>query len=216
MSRGRHYVTLRQTTLCNKQEPGSVLAMPVTLYVGPMFARKTTALLRALAAARAQGPVLLIVPAFDTRHAGRVVTHDGLSSDDLGLSVLRLQPTDPIPRDARYATVGVDELQFAPPSWVEQLWTLHLYGTSLCLAGLDLDAEGNAFGVVPVFQYDRRVHVERVAGTCGTCGAPSTHTLRFPDGRRSRPTVELGGSDRYAPRCQACWTRERALARSAT
>lgn len=238
---------------------------------GPMFAGKTTKLLKGVRGAladRVYHSVVVLKPSLDTRE-GRVVppvirTHDGDEVRD-GRETTLSVPTPPIlPASQRASSqnlhiippeaslglteqvvvcpvgapewiigrlpgcvpgkrmfVGVDEVQFFTPGWVEVVFeTLLLMreDVDVMVVGLDMDRDGRVFaGMGSVeefaakhFQHHQQSGVlvthEKLVGVCACCGKRNA-TRTFFKGNRdaSGQQVLVGGSELYEPRCYEHW-----------
>ncbi|HEY1370006.1 MAG TPA: thymidine kinase [Gaiellaceae bacterium] len=176
---------------------------------GPMFSGKTAKLLRRVSEAEAAGERVAVVrPSVDTRHAGRVVSHDGASH--LALDVAGAEELRRAVGDA--TVVAADEAQMFGEEAATVLLELAARSVRVLVAGLDLDFRGRPFGPMPLLlaAADR---VDELRTTCARCGAEATMTQRLRDGRPAPlddETVVIGGADLYEPRCARCYAEERA------
>ena len=175
----------------------------IELICGPMFAGKTTALLRCLTAAREAGCVARVFkPARDTRYdAGRVVTHDGDSIEAVALgSAVSLRNVVGGASVSRMV-VGIDEVHFFDRAFSAQCAELAARGVRVVAAGVDLDHRGVLFEVMAEL-IARADEVTRLTAKCSRCGAPATHTERLI---ASEARIVVGGASEYEPRCAACF-----------
>jgi thymidine kinase len=240
---------------------------------GPMFAGKTTKLLKGVRGAladRVYHSVVVLKPSLDTRE-GRVVppvirTHDGDEVRD-GRETLpdpllpaNTQPTSSsspqnlhiIPPKAslglteqvvvcpvgapewiigrlpgcvsgKRVFVGVDEVQFFTPGWIEVVFeTLLLMreDVDVMVVGLDMDRDGRVFpgmGSVEGFAAKHSQHHqqstttgilvthEKLVGICARCGERNATRTFFKGNRDGSGQVLVGGSDLYEPRCYEHW-----------
>lgn len=179
----------------------------LTVYTGPMFARKTRALLDAFRdAQRADLSPAMLRPASDVR-TETVQTHDG---DRLhGVRAIRVDAGDPhrprLPRACR--VVCLDEVQFLPQEvavWVER-WRLE--GRHVFAAGLDLDYLGDPFTVTADLMAAASC-VQKLSAVCDGCKGRATRTARR-EPPEAEERVRVGGADLYAPRCLRCWRSAR-------
>lgn len=238
---------------------------------GPMFAGKTTRLLKGVRGAlvdRVYHSVVVLKPSLDTRE-GSVVppvirTHDGDEVRDgretLLASIppanadqhaspqnLHINPPEasfglteqvivcpvgapewiigrlPVCVPGKRVFVGVDEVQFFTPGWVEVVFeTLLLMrdDVDVMVVGLDMDRDGRVFpgmGSVEEFaakhcQFDPQqptnvlVTHEKLVGVCARCGERNATRTFFKGSRDgSGQQVLVGGSDLYEPRCYEHW-----------
>lgn len=166
---------------------------------GPMFAGKSTALLKAFRGATA-GTSRLFKPAMDTRYdKDAVVTHDGIRGAAMPI---RAMPSIP---DA-IRTVFLDEVQFMEDPWFEgnlpeEIFTLLSRGISVWTSGLDMDAWGVPFAVTAQL-LAMADEVFKLKSACHSCGDVAGMTTLLGS---SQDRVTLGGSDTYAPSCRRHW-----------
>ncbi len=164
---------------------------------GPMFAGKTTALRESVRRARESGMrVEVLKPARDTRYAAdAIVTHAGERT--AARAVRTLDEALALEADL----VAVDEVHFFASEAVAPIEALLARGTSVTVAGCDIDHFGGVFA--PFDALLPRAHaVRRIAGTCVRCGAPSTHSERLvPVADR----IIVGGVGDFVATCAACF-----------
>lgn len=175
----------------------------LTVYTGPMFAKKTTSLLGEveLALGKSQS-VEVYKPVIDTRNdADDVQTHDGISLQKAyGIKPLRVPLDYDFPPTGKEVVV-IEEVQFFGPQIVPAVATLMAKGMHVVVAGLDLDSNGNVFGSMGEL-LALATHVFKLHGECCYCGRPSTRTLRKVS---SREVILVGAEDAYEPTCLDCW-----------
>lgn len=178
----------------------------LTVICGPMYAGKTTELLRNILWSRnGQGKeVLVIKPAFDNRYSCTdIVTHDGLSTDahavTSSLDWFDLIDTAEI--------VFLDEVQFFMAPYyqgdiVEAVSELLSAGKTVYVNGLDLDAKGKPFAVTATM-LAMADDIVKLKSSCSVCGQNATKTFKTVADDK---TVELGSTGLYEPRCNRHWT----------
>lgn len=166
---------------------------------GPMFAGKSTELLRRLAAARAVGlTVAAFKPAIDIRyHATAIATHTGRKGDAVAV---KTAPEIP-PLASTAHVVAIDEVHFFGGPLVPPLESLLHRGVRVIAAGLDLDHRGHVFEPFD-WLLARADEIVRLSGRCAVCGKPSTHTQRMV---ASGDRIVVGGAEAYQARCAACF-----------
>jgi len=164
---------------------------------GPMFAGKTTELMRRIATARDAGQrVLVVKPAGDTRYAQTaIVTHTGERVPAIAVSAL----DEALARPADL--VAIDEIHFFASEAVPPIEAMLARGTSVVVAGCDLDHFGGTFTPFDAL-LPRADTVTRIAGTCVRCGAPSTHSERIVP---ITDRIIVGGIGDFVATCAACF-----------
>ena len=180
----------------------------IEVLAGPMFAGKSDELLRRLSRLKfAKKTFSLFKPAVDVRYSKDcVVTHSGtkllarpISTPSKILEYWLKNQTD---------VIAIDEAQFFDrfdsPSLVEVCRDLSFRGVRIILAGLDMDASGNPFGLMPELM-SVADEVIKLKACCSVCGADASMTLHK---NHQVALVELGGADKYEPRCRAHWKNE--------
>lgn len=166
---------------------------------GPMFAGKTTMLMRRISDSRAAGSTVGVFrPARDTRsNPASIQTHGGRSmpATEIDSAEEVLQP-----RHGR-SVMAIDEAHFFAVSLLEPCLELRRRGAHVLVAGVDLDHRGDMFEpFASLMPHADRVH--RLQGTCARCGQPSTHTQRLVE---EEGRILVGGDDLYEARCAACF-----------
>jgi len=179
------------------------LAGRLTVITGPMFAGKSTELLRRVRRAKLAGiKVALLKPSIDTRF-GTVRSHDGLE-----LEAKLIGPNDPIgPMAGDAKLIAIDEMQFlADETYVSIIANMVELGRDFVLAGLDLDYAGRPFGLMPVLMAYAD-EVVKLSAICAKCGNDATRTQRLVNGEPAGlgPVVQIGGAESYEARCLDCW-----------
>lgn len=175
--------------------PPAEYAGRLEVICGPMFAGKTTELLRRLGA---DERAVLCKPAHDTRYdAQAAVTHDG-----------RSRPAVPIASGAELMVaararrvVGIDEAHFFGNQINEPIAALLHVGVRVIVAGLERDHRGRPFDPFPHLLCEAD-EVLKLAGLCARCGAASIHSQRLTD---AHERIVVGGAESYEPRCRACF-----------
>ena len=184
----------------------------LTVVAGPMFAGKTSALIRRITAALEQGgrPIVIIKPAMDTRYGeAAIVTHDGVAHPALPVASehdLFAAVAEASARVDGPVHVFVDEMQFleAPHfhgSFHEAVHALLIGGHDVTCGGLDCDWRGMPFdGSARLLAMAD--HVEKLTARCAVSGRPAQKTYKkSADATR----IALGAADTYEPRSNAAW-----------
>jgi thymidine kinase len=171
----------------------------IEVICGSMFSGKTEELIRRLRRAQfARMRVEIFKPAVDTRFA-----EDGIISHDE-----RAIPSTPVDSASQILlmasdadVIGIDEAQFFGSELPEIAVQLALGGKRVIVAGLDQDFLGEPFEPMPqlmaVAEFVTKLHA-----ICVVCGAPANHSQRLTAGKER---VLLGATDKYEPRCRACF-----------
>jgi thymidine kinase len=174
---------------------------------GPMFAGKSTEIVRRVAEARSRGErVLVVKPERDTRYAAdAVVTHAGerieAANARVAADILALVARE-VPQPG---LVVIDEIHFFASDAVEPIDALLARGISVVVAGCDIDHFGDIFAPFDALlpRADERVHK---TGTCARCGAPSTHSERLVP---ATDRIIIGGAAEFIATCAACFRPSR-------
>ncbi len=182
------------------------------IVAGPMFAGKTSALIKRVEAAVASAalPVVIIKPAMDNRYAEQaIVTHDGVSRAAVPVSSADQVFTvvaEAAERAGGPVHLFADEMQFFEAPYFAGAFhlvihALLLQGHAVTCGGLDTDWRGMPFDVSArlMAMADR---VEKLTARCAVTGLPAQKTYKkSADGDR----VALGSGDTYEPRSNAAW-----------
>ncbi|MDC7682290.1 thymidine kinase [Asticcacaulis sp. BYS171W] len=179
----------------------------LTVICGPMFAGKTTELLKRILWARngENKNVLVLKTAFDNRYADtRVVSHNGLSAD--AKAIRRFADIADLSREAEL--VCLDEVQFftgMDMDVVEFVSDLLHGGRDIVVAGLDTNWKGEPFPATALLMA-MADEVIKLKAHCSVCGQPAYKSFKkLQDGRE----IVLGNSDIYEARCNQHWIAER-------
>ncbi|KAL0400312.1 UNVERIFIED_CONTAM: Thymidine kinase [Sesamum radiatum] len=187
----------------------------VHVIVGPMFAGKTTALLRRVMAEADTGrTVAMIKSSKDTRYAAdAVVTHDGTKFPCWPLSDL-LSFKHKLGADAYHKldVIGIDEAQFFGDLYDFCCEAADLDGKTVVVAGLDGDYLRRSFGsvlnVIPLADT-----ITKLTARCELCGRRAFFTLRKTEATQ---TELIGGADVYMPVCRQHYTNGQGVNTEAT
>ncbi|NP_001296781.1 thymidine kinase [Zea mays] len=173
----------------------------IHVIVGPMFAGKTTALLRRVQAEAGNGrSVALIKSDKDNRYGlDSVVTHDGTKMACWALSELS-SFHDKLGIEAynKVDVIGIDEAQFFDDLYDFCCKAADRDGKIVVVAGLDGDYKRRKFGsildIVPLAD-----SVTKLTARCELCGRRAFFTLRKT---QETKTELIGGADVYMPVCR--------------
>lgn len=184
----------------------------LTVVAGPMFAGKTSALIRQIVAALGANdvPVVIVKPAMDTRYGdAAIMTHDGIAHPALPISSehdLFAAVAEASARVQGPVHVFVDEMQFleAPHfqgSFHEAVHALLVAGHNVTCGGLDCDWRGMPFDVSARL-LAMADHVEKLTARCAVTGLAAQKTYKkSADATR----IALGAADTYEPRSNTAW-----------
>ncbi|XP_039137277.1 LOW QUALITY PROTEIN: thymidine kinase-like [Dioscorea cayenensis subsp. rotundata] len=173
----------------------------VHVIIGPMFAGKTTALLRRIQSERDNGrSVVMVKSSKDSRYGlDCVVTHDGKKMPCFAvpnLSTFRAQ----IGHEAynKFDVIGIDEGQFFEDLYDFCCEAADIDKKTIIIAGLDGDYMRRSFGsvldVIPLADT-----VTKLTARCELCGRRAFFTFR----KTAETQTELiGGADVYMPVCR--------------
>ncbi|GAA0170866.1 nucleotide kinase [Lithospermum erythrorhizon] len=183
--------------LCSKVQSNG----EIHVIIGPMFAGKTTALLRRVRFESNLGrKVVVIKSSKDTRYAvNSVVTHDGTKFPCWALPNLsNFKLKFGIDEYHKVDVIAIDEAQFFDDLYEFCCNAADIDGKIVVVAGLDGDYLRRNFGsvldVVPLADT-----VTKLTARCEVCGKKAIFTLRKIDDTQ----IELvGGADIYMPVCR--------------
>lgn len=166
--------------------------MPIDIITGPMFAGKSSELVRRLRRARRQGKSTQVFkPALDTRDA-MISTHD---LDKFECDVWR-----PEAAVVTAQVVGLDEAQFFGPEIVDHVWRWAMENRTVVIAGLDMDFRRQPFGPMPWLLAIADT-VTKLKAVCAQCHGDAAYSHRRSGGGER---IEVGGQEAYEARCLHC------------
>ena len=161
--------------------PKGFLRGSLEVIAGPMFAGKTSALLKR---ARAfDGEVVLIKPSFDTRYGiCEIKTHDGVCANAFNLTNTEELLDSKIIDAADY--ILFDEIQFfKAPNFdgdiVECIETLRDRHIDIVCCGLDLNWKAQPFDIVEKLRAIADKYTPLQA-RCAVCNAPAPYSAQTP------------------------------------
>jgi thymidine kinase len=206
----------------------------LTVVCGPMYAGKTTEMLKRVLWARngLKREVVVLKPAFDNRYAEtEIVSHDGLRSTAESITELPDGVLD------TGSLIVLDEIQFFNEPYVSGdvvAWVQDQLseGVDIVAAGLDMDWRGDPFEVTALLAA-MADEVIKVTANCTVCGRSARKTWKKADlqkldavedidltgmsdeemartltdatERKLANEVELGAQDKYEARCNEHW-----------
>ncbi|KAK2995655.1 hypothetical protein RJ640_013612 [Escallonia rubra] len=182
----------------------------IHVIVGPMFAGKSTALLRRIKSEGNSGRnVAIIKSSKDTRYAiDSVVTHDGTEFPCWALPDL-LSFKHRFGTDAydKLDVIGIDEAQFFADLYDFCCNAADHDGKIVIVAGLDGDYLRRSFGsvleIIPLADT-----ITKLTARCELCGKRAFFTLRKTG---EKQTELIGGADVYMPVCRQHYVNGQAV-----
>lgn len=180
----------------------------IVLYIGPMFASKSSALIAEVRRNMvARKRCAIIKYRGDTRYteSPTIVSHDGVTvTAPLSITAETLNECTERIANAKIQVVGIDEGQFFPDladyadAWANA-------GIEVVIAALDGDYKRKPFkSIVDVIPLAEEViKLKAVCVGCYNDNASFTHRLVDADGQ-----VLVGGTKEYAPMCRRCYPRD--------
>lgn len=174
----------------------------LTLITGPMFAGKSTELLRRIqwSITGERKSVMILKPKMDTRYdENRIVSHDGYS-----VTAIPIEHWPEIQEGTE--EVFIDEVQFLTephfhddlPARIQSLLEKNI---SVTCSGLDMDWLGRPFAITSAL-CAMADDIFKLRSECSICGRPSSHTAKKqPD----KKILDLGSGDLYHPLCNRHW-----------
>ncbi len=185
---------------------------------GPMFSGKTEELLRILHRSGLAGKKIVVVkPKIDSRTdqeiASRRLKEDLEDQTSIEFtkygsfpasSVESAEELENIIHQEKPSVIGIDEAQFFQPWLFDYLAQLlrRYNGVDLqvLVAGLDMDAWGRPFGMMPHIMA-LADEVQKETAICFRCKQPAMYTQKLSN---SAQQVEVGDADIYEARCRVC------------
>ncbi|BAT87543.1 hypothetical protein LR48_Vigan09g198600 [Vigna angularis] len=182
-------------------EPSPPSSGEIHVIVGPMFAGKTTSLLRRIQLETANGRnVAVIKSSKDTRYGlDSIVTHDGAKLPCWALANLSsFKQKFGIDAYEKLDVIGIDEAQFFDDLYEFCRQAADDDGKTVIVSGLDGNYMRRSFGsvidIIPLAD-----SVTKLTATCEICKRPASFTLRKTQDKQ----IELiGGVDVYMPVCR--------------
>lgn len=171
--------------------------MVVHLYIGCMFAGKSSNLLRHIRRANyAKKSYILIKHSIDDRFSqNKVITHDGIEYDAISVPNLESIYT----MISKYDYILIDEGQF----FKDIVDFVKKFGKTkeIAIAALDGTYDQKPFGkildIIPLSE-----KVIKLSAICRKCGGDAHFTKLMDNG--SKDVIQIGGEDKYEARCREC------------
>ena len=166
---------------------------------GSMFSGKTEELLRRLKRAKiAKLNVAVFKPEIDVRYnEKKIVSHNSNYIESVSVK----NSSDIIKLSTEAQVVGIDEVQFFNNDILSVCNKLANKGKRVVVSGLDMDFNGEPFGVMPLI-LSVAEKVTKLHAICSDCGEIANYSFRIS---KSHSLIHLGEKDKYKPLCRACF-----------
>lgn len=171
---------------------------------GPMFAGKSSELLKRLLFIEHSGKkVLVLKPCIDDRYdSNHIVTHNQLKHSCVSVIDLELVKDNYAIKPYNFHTIFIDEVQFFDSK--ETIWFVEealRNGVNVVTAGLDQDSRG-----IPFETTSRLLaladSIVKIKAFCSICGKEASKTQRLS---KKNSRIAVGGAGDYEPRCHEHW-----------
>lgn len=182
----------------------------IELIIGPMFAGKTTELIRRLNLYNEMNlKVLYVNSNFDNRSETNISTHNKTLKSDSSINMIKVHRLSDILSDIdEYNVIGIDEGQFFVNLYEDVMHLVDVMNKRVVISGLDSNYKCEPFGdmikLIPMC--DSVVKLSPFCKTCRDEGKikPAIFTYRHSTGDE---LIEIGGKDKYYPVCRPCYKR---------
>jgi|TARA_R110002074_G_scaffold166722_10_gene327520 thymidine kinase len=177
----------------------------LSVIAGPMFAGKTSELLkRLLFLVHSDEKILVLKPIVDDRYnePDQLVTHNKLKHEAVSVKDFERVKDHYTIKRYNYHTIFIDEVQFFNKG--ETLWFVEeglRDGVNFVIAGLDQDSRGIPFDTTARL-LGLADSVTKIRAVCNICGQKATKTQRLV---KTPNRIEVGGAEIYEPRCHLHW-----------
>jgi thymidine kinase len=173
----------------------------ISLIIGPMFAGKTSELLRLIEREKYSGRSCCVVKfSRDKRYSDEhVITHE-FRKKEINFSVTSLKG---IENEWKvFDTIAIDEGQFFPDI-VEFVSMVSDMGKRVIISALDADFQRKPFGrileLIPMAE-----HVMKLSAICMLCGKDAYFSKRISC---EKEIEVIGGSEKYMAVCRQCYLK---------
>ena len=176
----------------------------LVIYTGPMKGGKTTALLDKYNNEKYSydfpEKLMLFKPIIDDRFSKHnVVTRDGKMLSCTNVATI----DDILNMSERYDKFFIDEFQFLTGD-IDRLIELSLFDKEFYIAGLNLTAERQPFGLMTkLFPYATEIYL--LYGNCDNCGALGEGIYTYFKGEKKQDI--LVGEENYMCVCSSCYNK---------
>lgn len=181
----------------------------IEIITGCMFASKTEELIHRANRAKIAGKnVQGFKPKIDDRYTeDTICSHNGVEIDAIPIDN-DLQEIKDIKNNVSDSTdvIIIDEANFFTIDLVDTVKELANNNCRVIISGLDQTFRGEPFEPLPTLLAIAD-NIEKRNAICESCGKPATKTQRLIDGKPASynsPTIDVGGNEKYEPRCRHC------------
>lgn len=192
----------RRTTLTRTR-------MSLELYLGPMFAGKSSAILGIIRRNEViKRATLCLTSALDKRYTteARIVSHNKESYPAVAVS--ELTPLLETPDFAAAKCIIIEEAQFFPDLRIFTLEAVETYGKHVICVGLDGDSERRPFGqLLELIPYSDKV--QKFTALCTRCGDGTEAIFTYRKAGSPGAQIAVGGQDTYQPVCRRHYLAEK-------
>ena len=173
----------------------------IEVICGSMFSGKTEELIRRVNKAKfAKLKTIVFKPKIDTRHEEKkVVTHNSNAVESVSVKSAR----EMLKFVQDFDVFAIDEAQFFTIEILDVCKTIADKNKRVILAGLDMDFQGEPFGIMPQLLAIAE-HVTKVHAVCSDCGKMANHSFRFSN---NKALIEIGKKNEYKPLCRSCFKK---------
>ena len=190
--------------------------MSLELYLGPMFAGKSSAILGVIRRNEViHRTTLCITSALDKRYTteARIVSHNKESYP--AVAVNELTPLLETPNFAAAKCIIIEEAQFFSDLRSFALEAVETHGKHVICVGLDGDSERRPFGqLLELVPYSDKV--QKFTALCTRCGDGTDAIFTYRKAGSPGTQIAVGGQDTYEPVCRRHYIAEKKCEAAAT
>lgn len=181
----------------------------IEVICGPMFSGKTSELLRRLERFEvANKKYILIKPKIDNRFSDDEVVARGKKGKKSYVVENAEQILSIVKENVDARIVAIDEAQFfdrkEKKNLVDVCKKLKKENYQVIINGLDMDHDGNTFGLMPELMCISN-NVQKLAAVCKYAGCGQDAEMSYKFSKKKGETIDPGDSDKYEARCYLHW-----------